>query len=141
MIVVRRARPEDDAALVQIDASIETPIIYKVVGTAEGFALERTAVDPPFRKEYAMRIFRQMAPPCDHEWIAEANGRPIGFIGTAMRERHKRCTIWHLYVDKAHRRQGIGRRLMHEAGAQACNSGAELLWVETQNVNAPGIAA
>jgi len=82
-----------------------------------------------------------MAPACDHEWVAEMNGRPLGFIGTAMQDKHKRCLIWHFYVDKAHRRQGIGRRLMDQAAAHACKSGAELLWVETQNVNAPAIAA
>lgn len=82
-----------------------------------------------------------MAPPCDRGWIAEAGGAAVGFIGVATQAQRRRCVVWHLYVDKAHRRRGIGRRLMGAAEAHARASGCDLLWVETQNVNAPAIAA
>ncbi|MFZ1990626.1 MAG: GNAT family N-acetyltransferase [Alphaproteobacteria bacterium] len=141
MIMIREAKPDDEATLKKIDASIETSFVYDAVPFDEGFELRLTKVDPPLRKEYSLAHFRDMAPPCDREWVAESDGRIVGFIGVATEARKKRCSVWHFYVDRAHRKRGIGRRLMNAAQAHASNSGATLLWVETQNVNVPAIAA
>ncbi|HXZ68400.1 MAG TPA: GNAT family N-acetyltransferase [Alphaproteobacteria bacterium] len=141
MTKIREARSADDAALAGLDASIETPLIYTVVRTDGGFELSLTQVNPPLKKEYPLAHFRDMAPATDYDLIAERDGRIVGFIGTAVHRRSKRCLIWHFYVDKAHRRQGIGRLLMDAVEAHCRNIGARLMWVETQNVNAPAIAA
>ena len=121
MIVIRPARPEDDAALAGIDASIETPLIYTVVANGNGFDMRLTPMTPPLRKDYSLEHFREMAPPTDRDLVAECDGRIVGFIGTAAHRRGKRCIIWHFYVDKSHRRKGIGRRLVGAVGAHCRN--------------------
>ncbi len=47
-------------------------------------------------------------------------------------------TIHHFYVDRDHRRRGIGRALMDRLVEVARSAGAVTLWLETSNVNVPG---
>jgi GNAT superfamily N-acetyltransferase len=49
--------------------------------------------------------------------------------------------LWHLYVTAARRGEGIGRALLARVEAHGRRLGACRIWVETSNVNVPGIAA
>jgi ribosomal protein S18 acetylase RimI-like enzyme len=44
-------------------------------------------------------------------------------------------------VDAARRRRGIGRQLLETALAPAREAGARTAWVETSNLNLPGVRA
>src|SRR5580704_14207899 len=112
MIVIKESKAVDEESLVQIDASVETTIIWNAVRVKNGFELQLVKVQPPLKKNYSLSRLRDHASPCDHGWIAEANGRIVGFIGIATQPRQKRCVIWHFYVDREHRKCGIGRSLM-----------------------------
>lgn len=64
-----------------------------------------------------------------------------GFMAAAYQAWNRRATIWHLYVDSAHRRQGIGQLLVDRARSYGVSKGALNLWLETSSLNAPGVQA
>ena len=49
--------------------------------------------------------------------------------------------LWHLYVDPSRRKTGVARRLLARVEEHARTKGASHVWLETSNVNVPGIAA
>jgi ribosomal protein S18 acetylase RimI-like enzyme len=50
------------------------------------------------------------------------------------------ATIWDFYVDRPYRGNGIGRALMEHALQHGRERGAVTAWLETSNLNAPGVA-
>ena len=52
-----------------------------------------------------------------------------------------RLTLWFLYIDPAWRRRGVGRALLERVEAHGREVGATHVWLETSNVNVPGVAA
>jgi GNAT superfamily N-acetyltransferase len=48
--------------------------------------------------------------------LAEEDGVPLGYVGFGVDPRHGPM-VFHLYLDPARRRQGIGTRLLEEAAA------------------------
>ena len=49
--------------------------------------------------------------------------------------------LWFLYIAPAMRRHGLGRALLARAEDHGRALGATHVWLETSNVNAPGVAA
>lgn len=60
-------------------------------------------------------------------WIAEAEGRAVGFAMADAAER----TVFALFVRPGHDGRGIGRALMAEAEAWLFASGAAEIWLTT----------
>ena len=71
--------------------------------------------------------------------VALREGTLVGVAALEYVAWNRRGVVSHLYVDRATRQQGIGRRLLRELHARANALHARCLWVETQNVNAPAI--
>jgi ribosomal protein S18 acetylase RimI-like enzyme len=49
--------------------------------------------------------------------------------------------LWHLYVDRGARGKGVARRLVEAIQVQAERAGALHIWLETSNLNVPGVKA
>jgi ribosomal protein S18 acetylase RimI-like enzyme len=73
--------------------------------------------------------------------VAIQNDLVAGFIATAFQEWNRRLIIWHFYVDRSYRKHGIGRLLLDHAMGSGVETGAITAWVETSNLNYPGVQA
>ncbi|MDA8346395.1 MAG: GNAT family N-acetyltransferase [Thermaerobacter sp.] len=138
-ITIREVRlPEDIEALRRIDTSFETDVILRVAAVPTGFLVEPTKTAtlakafPPDEWFAEDRLW-------EAGWVAIADGRIIGFAATRYESWNRRLAVWHLYVDKAARRRGIGRSLLETALAHGRRQGARSL--EVSNVNAPAVRA
>ncbi|HEU4613881.1 MAG TPA: GNAT family N-acetyltransferase [Kofleriaceae bacterium] len=54
---------------------------------------------------------------------------------------HARLVLWHFYVERSRRGEGIGRALLERVEDHGRALRASWVWVETSNVNVPGLAA
>ena len=74
---------------------------------------------------------------------ADTNSWAVGVRGFATVEHepwHARLVLWFLYIQPAWRRRGLGRGLLERVEAHGRRVGASHVWLETSNVNVPGVA-
>ena len=139
-LVVRAIRlPEDRAGVDRLDTSFTTSEIYAVVRDVRGFALERTKT-ALITKTYAVDDWQEERL-WDMAWVACEENRIVGFAATRYEAWNRRLVIWHLYVDRGARRQGVARALLDAALSEGRCRGAGTVWLELSNINAPAIAA
>jgi ribosomal protein S18 acetylase RimI-like enzyme len=140
-VTIRAADRHTDAQLIEhVDAAFETRQIFEVVADGHGFQLVTRSLDAPVRKAFPLNgvaADRRWS----HAWLALDASTPVGFIATAHEVWNKRAVIWHLYVSGTHRKRGIGRRLLEISLAEARQAGMRWAWLETSNLNVPGVAA
>ena len=82
---------------------------------------------PTHADDVTARFRARLDEPTTAAWIAEADGRPVGYVLTFFHERAENpfcrprrwCEIDQLAVDPAWRRRGVGRALMDAAFAEA----------------------
>jgi ribosomal protein S18 acetylase RimI-like enzyme len=140
-ILIRAAQVERDADLVRsLDTSFETAEILQVRRDGRGFQLVEKSVDPPVAKTFPIGDL-DASREWESTWLALVADRPLGVVATQYEAWNRRVIIWHLYVDAGHRRQGIGRRLLDTALDAAREAGARTAWLETSNLNLPGVRA
>jgi ribosomal protein S18 acetylase RimI-like enzyme len=138
---IRRVElPADELRIRAIDTSFETDRVYRVVAEGSGFRLVEESISPPVTKRFPLDDFGDRRN-WDRGWLAEVGGEPAGFIATAYQAWNRRAIVWHFYVSSAHRRRGIGRRLLEAAIADGVERGAASVWLETTSVNVPGVTA
>ena len=65
----------------------------------------------------------------------------VGFAAVEFAAWHARLVLWHFYVAPPYRRAGTGRALLAKVEDHGRSLGALRVWLETSNVNVPGIAA
>jgi ribosomal protein S18 acetylase RimI-like enzyme len=140
-IEIRPANVERDAGLIRsIDTSFETQAILDVQADGRGFRLVEKTLESPLSKAFDLG-----RPDAAHEWervwLALDGTQAVGVIATQQETWNLRVKIWHLYVDGGHRRRGIGRQLLETALVPAREAGARTAWVETTNLNLPGVRA
>jgi ribosomal protein S18 acetylase RimI-like enzyme len=140
MIALRAVRlPADCGALLALDRSFTTARIYRVTGSATGFALDDVRVDPPLHKTFPLADDLG----AEHAWqdgiVAEVAGDVIGFAAYTLQHWNHRAELWHLYVAPRMRGHGVGRQLVDEVVARARQAGMRCLWLETSNVAYPAI--
>ena len=129
---------QDAASLGELDTAIETRSAYGVRPTPDGLLVGEAALPGPVEKRFDIDL---QAVPIEKGWVAVQDGRVRGFVGMSVEPWNMRLAIWHLYVDRAYRRQGAGHLLMAAAISWGRKSGATSAWIETSNLNAPGIRA
>jgi ribosomal protein S18 acetylase RimI-like enzyme len=142
MIRVREARLPDDAAAIEaIDTSFTTDVVFDVAASGAGFALRERRLTAPLTKRFPLDDVRAAERPWSHGFLAEDGGACIGFAAAGLQPWNKRMVLWHLYVQPSARGQGVGRRLARRTVELGRELGARHLWLETTNLNAPGVGA
>jgi GNAT superfamily N-acetyltransferase len=107
--MIRRARPEDRARVMEIRNSVTE----NVLGDPSRVAVEQ---------QYGW--FEQTP----GIWVWEEDGRILGFSAADTRDG----TIWALFMDPAHERRGIGRQLFAKACAVLHAAGHRTATLTTQ---------
>lgn len=139
-------RKRDRRGVEAIDTAFDTDVVFDVVTERRGIALVERRLDAPLTKRYSIgEVFAPWAR-WDRGWVAEAaeHGGAPGIRGFAVVEHeawHDRIVLWFLYIAPAWRRRGVGRALLCEVEAHGRSVGASHVWLETSNVNVPGVAA
>jgi GNAT superfamily N-acetyltransferase len=119
-IVVREAGEGDAQAL--YPAWIELRRYYAEIDS-------RIVPAPISREEFAVGLQHRLARPEAATFVAAAGPRIVGFVtggvepGQPDRLPERHATIGHLFVDEAHRRQGIGSRLFEALSVWAQEQG------------------
>lgn len=134
-------RDRDRRGVEAIDTSFETATVFDLVTRARGIELALRTLDAPLTKRYAIgEVFAPWAS-WDTAWVADDNREIQGVCCVEHEPWHQRLVLWFLYIAPAQRRRGVGRALLAEAEAHGRARGATHVWLETSNVNVPGIAA
>ena len=140
-IEIRPADVEHDAALIRsLDTSFETGTILDVEADARGFRLVEKTIEPPLSKAFDLGRL-DAAHEWERVWLALDGDQAVGVIATQHVMWNRRVIIWHLYVNTTHRARGIGRRLLDTALSAAREAGVRTAWLETTNLNLPGVQA
>jgi len=139
MLVIREFnRLTDDRALSELETSFTSDFSYSAVPGENAIELRLAPIVSPLQKSFPVDLDE---PIWDQGFVAVEEDKLCGFIATRYEPWNRRLVIVHFYVDVAYRRQGIGRRLMQRAIESGKTSGAHTAWVETSNLNHPGIVA
>jgi len=140
-------RTRDRRGVEAIDTGFETDVVFDLVAGARALTLVERRLDQPMTKRYSIgEVFAPWAR-WDHGWVAEAPdvaaGPPVirGFATAAYEAWHGRLVLWFLYIAPDWRRRGVGRALLASVEAHGRGVGATHVWLETSNVNVPGVAA
>ena len=133
-------RKADREAVEAIDTSFETATVFEIATRARGLDLVERRLEKPLIKRYSIaEVFAHWAR-WDHGWVADDDGIR-GFATVEHEPWHGRLILWFLYIDPAWRRRGVGRALLERVEAHGRDIGATHIWLETSNVNVPGVAA
>ncbi len=136
MLTLRSLRwPDDRDAIRVLDTSFTTERVYRVVATTTAFTLHDTMVSPRLHKVYDLTDEVERFPTLEHVLIVERDARVAGVAALSHDIADRRAILRHLYVDRAHRKLGIGRALIDAMVARAQQWQARCLWLETQDVN------
>jgi GNAT superfamily N-acetyltransferase len=141
MITVRDAiLPGDEEAIRAIDTGFATDTIFSAEVTIEGVKVTREVLEQPLAKAFPLD---ELGPAQDGDLalVAESNGRIVGFAAAEFHSWNRRLSITHIYVQPAWRAKGVGRALVERISSHGRRLAASEVWVETSNVNAPGLAA
>jgi ribosomal protein S18 acetylase RimI-like enzyme len=131
---------QDGGAIASLDTSFRTATIFEVRRTGRSFDLVERPADPPLTKAFPLSDVGS-GPEWQNAWLAWDGGSVAGVVATEHQAWNSRVVIWHLYVDGSRRRQGIGRRLLETALEAAVGAGMQVAWLETSNLNVPGVRA
>ena len=140
-ITIREMTDGDRAGVMALDTSFETHSIYEVVTTPRSFELVERPLATPLVKRYPIADAFAHWATWDDGWVALDGTTIVGFAATEYEAWHARLVLWHFYVAPAYRRAGTGRALLAEVEEHGRKLGALRVWLETSNVNVPGIAA
>ena len=128
----------DAAAVARLDSSFTTRRVFQVERADDIISLCSVPIEMQIEKRFSL----DLAPdPWQFGWVIADGDELVGFIATALQEWNKRLVIWHFYVDRPCRQRGYGRRLVEHAVAHGAAAGMMTAWVETSNLNYPGIRA
>ena len=134
------SRATDRREVEAIDTTFETRSVFELVTTARAIELVERPLAQPMHKSYSIaEVFASWAR-WDKGWVAD-DGGVRGFATVAYEAWHARLVLWFLYVAPDWRRRGVGRALLDQVEAHGRQVGASHVWLETSNVNVPGVTA
>jgi ribosomal protein S18 acetylase RimI-like enzyme len=133
-------RAGDRPGVAALDTSFRTTSVFDVLVAPRRIELVERVLTAPLIKRYPMEdVFAHWAT-WETGFVAD-DGAICGFAAVEHEVWHRRLVLWHLYVAPQRRRAGIGRALLARVEQHGRELGARRVWLETSNVNAPGIAA
>ncbi len=138
-------RKRDRRGVEAIETAFETASVFDVVAGARSIELVERVLPAPMTKRYSIaEVFATWAR-WDTGWVAVDGGGDAGdvrgFATVEYEAWHERLNLWFLYIAPAWRRRGVGRALLERVEAHGRELGASHVWLETSNVNVPGVAA
>ena len=139
--MIRAYEEADQPGVMAIETVYETETIFDVVVDARRIELVEKKLAAPRVKRYPIADAFASWAQWDTAWVAEVDGVIAGFAAVEYVPWHVRLILWHLYVSPAQRGKGIARQLMARVEEHGRACGASHVWLETSNVNPPGIAA
>ena len=134
-------RAADRRGVMAIDTSFATSSVYDVIVTPTRIELAPRTLATPLVKRYPIGDAFAFWASWDTGFVAEEDERIVAFAAVEHEAWHARLVLWHLYVVPERRRAGIGRALLARVEDHGRELGARRVWLETSNVNVPGIAA
>jgi ribosomal protein S18 acetylase RimI-like enzyme len=133
-------RVRDRGGVAAIDTSFSTTVVFDIVVGARRLELvERTLATPLVKRYPIADVFAHWSS-WDTGFVA-VDGDIVGFAGVEYEHWHARLVLWHIYVAPERRGEGIGRALLERVEEHGREIGARRVWLETSNVNVPGIIA
>jgi ribosomal protein S18 acetylase RimI-like enzyme len=139
-LTIRRMRDDDKRGVEAIETVFQTDRIFDVVVSPRKLELVERVLETPLTKRYPIADAFAPWSSWDTAWVADDDG-VVGFASVEYEAWHRRLVLWHLYVSPPHRQRGIARALLAEVERHAKQKRALTVWLETSNVNVPGIAA
>lgn len=143
MTRIRQAKlPDDIDAIIALDISYDTDVIFGARFDDGLISLEEVRLDAPITKSFPLNDLHDPIMPWTIGLVAvDEHDRVIGFVAAEFRAWNRRLVLWHLYVDRKARGKGVARRLLDAIQTQAERCGALHIWLETSNLNVPGVKA
>ena len=133
-------RTRDQRGVEAIETAFETTSVFDVVTAPRTIELVERPLPTPLVKRYSIaEVFAGWAR-WDHGWVAD-DGGVRGFATVEYEFWHQRLILWFLYIAPEWRRRGVGRALLAAVEAHGRKVGATHVWLETSNVNVPGVRA
>jgi len=133
-------RKQDRKSVEAIETAFETDVVFELIAGARRIELVETKLERPIVKRYSIgEVFAPWAS-WQRGWVADDDG-VRGFATVEYEAWHQRLVLWFLYIEPAWRRRGVGRALLERAEAYGREAGATHVWLETSNVNVPGVRA
>lgn len=146
MPTIRPLAETDVSGLDQIDANFESDRFLDVEKAIDGLGvswrLVERPLDPPFvSTDYTFQpgersaLVERLRQKDGLYLIAEDDARPVAFLDVEAERWRKTANVWHLFVDRAHRRAGLGTQLIQRAIDWARGVGLRGIVCETQTNN------
>jgi ribosomal protein S18 acetylase RimI-like enzyme len=133
-------RAADRRGVEAVDTAFETSSVFDLVTAPRAIELVERPLATPIIKRYSIdEVFARWAR-WEAGWVAD-DGKIRGFATAEYVPWHARLVLWFLYISPAYRRRGVGRALLERVEAYGRQAGATHVWLETSNVNVPGVAA
>ncbi len=133
-------RKADRRAIEAIDTSFQTASVFDIEATSRTLELVEREQPVPVTKRYSIGEVFQPWARWDTGWVAD-DGGVHGFATVQAEPWHERLVLWFLYIAPEWRRRGVGRALLERVEAHGRSVGATHVWLETSNVNVPGVRA
>lgn len=130
--------PADIAGIAGIDTGFETDTYFDIEAEPRAFRLVQKMIPRRTKRFFVYDLGHE-----DREWdeadVAVDGGRIVGFVASGWQSWNRRVVLWHIYVDRAHRGQGLGRRLLEGVLERAARQEALSVFLETSNLNVSGV--
>ncbi len=147
-MLIRSLTQADLPRLRDINADFASDRYLDVVKHVDGFnvtwQLIERSLDPPFvSADYGIPshevddLAKRLQRDDGLYLVIEENERIIALLDVERETWRNTALIWNLYVDRAHRGQGLGSNLIKRAIQWAADRKLRAIWLETQTNNWP----
>lgn len=148
MITIRPLTPADVPRLDQIDANFESDRFLAVEKAIDGLGVTWRLIERPldlcfistdytFQPGERAALIERLRAADGLYLIAEDGARLAAFIDVEAERWRGAANVWHVFVDRTRRRQGLGQALMQRVIDWARQAGLRGIVCETQTNNWP----
>lgn len=129
MVGIRAYQPADEQAIVDLSLLAWSPVFASLAEVLGGELLRRLRGD--WRADQERTVRTALADPGQRAWVAERDGRVVGFASARTNAGSRTGEIFLLAADPGAQGEGIGSALVEAATDWLRRSGMELAMVET----------
>ena len=145
-MLIRPLTVADVPRLDQIDANFESDRFLDVEKSGDGLDTAWRLVERPLEPAFAstdytfqagerQALIERLRQQNGLYLIVEDGARPVGLLDVEAERWRKAANVWHLFIDRAFRRRGLGRELAQRAIDWARGAGLRGIVCETQTNN------